>query len=132
HDRPVPDARRREGVEHGGRRQADVRAAEVSAVPRARRDPEGSADREPRARPAHDGRSPAAGVDPPMAEEAVGHPARYAHAGVLARLPEVLLSATGRRRRATDSCDSRSPAHVPRWTDAAERWDEDCEQLKVG
>ena len=49
-----------------------------------------------------------------VAEEAVGHPARHAHAGVLARLSEVVLPAAGRRRRSADPRDPRPPADVPR------------------
>ena len=61
HDRAVPDARA--GHPHGvDRRQREgaVRPAEVPAVPRARRDPQGSADVEPGARSAHGLRAAAA------------------------------------------------------------------------
>ena len=53
----VRDVERRRG------RQAAVRAAEVPAVPRARRDSEGSADVEPRAGSADGARAAAAGLD---------------------------------------------------------------------
>ncbi len=99
HDRSVPDAR--DGAdggddEHRRRGQAAVRAAEVPAVPRARRDSEGSADREPGAGSADDSRAPEPGLDSRLAEEAVGHPARHTHAGVLAGLSEVVLPAARR------------------------------------
>src|SRR5262249_20240463 len=94
--------------------QAAVRVAEVPAVSRAWDDSEGSADVEPGAGSADGAGAAAAGVDQGVAEKAVGHRARHAHAGVLARLPEVVLPADGRRRRGADFGDSRLPDDVPR------------------
>ena len=59
---------------------------------------------------------------------AVGHPARHANAGVLARLSEVVLPAAGRRRRGADPRDSRPPDDVPRWTESESERREDGEQ----
>src|SRR5262245_251864 len=86
----------------------------MPAVPRARRDPEGAADGEPRARPAHVVGAAESGLDSRLVEEAVRHPAGHADAGLLARLSEVVLPAPGRQRRGADSRDSRSSADVPR------------------
>ncbi len=58
--RPVPHAGDRPSVAEPRRRPRVVRAAEVPAVPRARSDPEGSADLEPRAGSADGVRPPAA------------------------------------------------------------------------
>ena len=88
--RAVPDARHRRASptsDAAGKQLFEL--LQVPAVPRARRDSEGSADGEPGARSADGARAAAARLDPAVAEEAVGHPARHAHAGVLAGLSEV-------------------------------------------
>ena len=72
----------------------------------------GSADVEPGAGSPHGVGTAAARLDHGVAEEAVGHPAGHAHAGVLAGLSEVVLPADGRRRRGADPRDSRPPADV--------------------
>src|SRR5262249_4757770 len=86
------------------------------------------ADVESGARPAHVGRAAEPRLDPRVAEAAIGHPAGNAHAGVLARLPEVVLPAAERRWRGADPRDSRSPAHLPRRTEPQGRRGEGGEQ----
>src|SRR5262249_41506651 len=100
-------------------RKAAVRDAQVSAVSRARRHSEGSADGKPGARPAHGRRSAAARLDSRVAEEAVGHPAWNAHAGLLARVSEVALSGSEHGRGGPGSRHSRSSADSEGWTDPA-------------
>src|SRR5262249_29500733 len=87
---------------------------EVPAVSRARRDPEGAADGEPRAGSADGVGAVEPGLGSRLVEEAVRHPAGDADARVLARLPEVVLPAPRWQRRAADSRDSRLSADVPR------------------
>ena len=101
--------------------KAAVRAAEVPAVPRARRIPKDQPTVEPRTRPSDGARAAAAGLDSRLAEEPGGDSAGHAHAGVLARLPEVVLSAVGRRTRTRRSARfattcSRSAAVRARWS----------------
>src|SRR5207237_1140036 len=90
HDRSLPDARDRTSLEHRACWQGAVREAAVPEVSRARHRSKGSADVEPRARSAHDAGAAESGLDSRLAEEALGHPARDAHAGILARLSEIV------------------------------------------
>ena len=75
--------------------QADVRAVEVPAVPRAGNDSGRPAEVEPRARFTDGARAAAAGMDSAMAAESVQNSARHAHAPVLAELSEVRFPADG-------------------------------------
>src|SRR4029434_8734286 len=80
-------------------------------------------------RSADDARASERGLDSGLVEEAVGHFAGHADAGVLAGLPEVVLSALERRRGSADSRDSGLPDDVPRWAEPEdERGGEDGEQ----
>src|SRR5439155_13815461 len=103
----------------GGDRQGALREAEMPAVPRARRDPEGSADGEPRAGSADGAGAAESRLDRAVAEESAGDPAGHAHAVVLAAgdAAEVAVPRAGRRLRGADARDPRPPAHVPRRTE---------------
>src|SRR5215204_6324104 len=86
----------------------------MPAVPRPRRNSQGPADLEPRARLAHGPRAPAVRLDPGLDEEAIRHPAGHAHAGVLAGLSEVVLPAAGWRCGEADSGDQKLPDDIQR------------------
>src|SRR4029450_3177903 len=128
HNRALPDARDRSSVEYRNGREAAVRATEVPAVSRARGDSERAANGESGARSADGARSPAARMDPGMAEEAVRHSAGNANAGILARLSEVVVPAAQRSREGAGPRDSRSSAHVQRWSDAPAEWHCGCKR----
>src|SRR5207245_1841759 len=113
-------------------RQADVPAAQVPAVPRARRGPQGSAGGESRARSAHVAGAAESGLDSRVAQEPADDPAGYADAGVLAGLPEVVLPAPERRTRGADPRDSRSYDDVPRRPEPENERREEREQQLGG
>ena len=111
-DRTVPDPRNRARQERGSGRQGAVRIVEVPAMSRAGRDSEGSADGESGARSPDGARAAESGLDRGVAEGPGQLPSGHAHAGVLARLSEVAVSAAGRRRGGPDPRHPRPPDDV--------------------
>src|SRR5436853_3860565 len=88
----------------------------MPAMPRVGYHSEGSADLELGARSANGVGTSAARLDSGLAETPGRHSAGDAHAGLLARVSEVVLPAVRRRCRGADSGDSRSLADVARRT----------------
>ena len=132
-DRAVPDARAREGRERRkptGKELFEKLKCQQCHVLGAIPKDQPTANLAPDLRMAPERLQ--SGLDSRVAEEAVGHPARHAHAGVLARLSEVVLPADGRRRRGADPRDSRPPADVPRRPEPEDERDEEREQQLKG
>src|SRR5262245_42806733 len=104
----------------------------MPAVPRARRDSKGSADREPGAGPANGSRSSPGRLDSRVVEGPGGDSPGHADARVLAGLSEVRVPATERRCAGADSRHSRLPPDVPRRADTARGGDDENGELRAG